>query len=67
MRLLQLVLIAAILGSLAAIWNAYVSHSRRRAGIGFASIWAILIALGCGLLWRWLCLDLGLLTANLNF
>jgi CubicO group peptidase (beta-lactamase class C family) len=65
MRLLQLVLILAIVGTLAAIWNAYVvarSPGRHR----LATIWAAVIALS-GAFLAWLCLDLGLLTASLNY
>jgi CubicO group peptidase (beta-lactamase class C family) len=65
MRLLQLVLIVAILGTLAAIWNAWLVASapgRHR----LATVWAILIALAAAFL-VWLCIDLGLLTASLNY
>jgi CubicO group peptidase (beta-lactamase class C family) len=65
MRLLQLILIVAIVGTLFAIWNAYVvakAPGKHR----LATIWAILIALAAAFL-VWLCLDLGLLTANLNY
>lgn len=65
MRVLQLALILAILGSLAAIWNAFLvtrSPGRHRA----ATIWAILIALAA-LFLGWLCVDAGLLTASLNY
>jgi CubicO group peptidase (beta-lactamase class C family) len=65
MRLLQLVLIVAILGTIAAIWNAWMVASapgRHR----LATIWAILIALAAAFL-VWLCIDLGLLTASLNY
>ena len=65
MRLLQLVLIVAIVGTIAAIWNAYVTASapgRHR----LATVWAILIAISAAFL-VWLCLDLGLLTASLNY
>jgi CubicO group peptidase (beta-lactamase class C family) len=65
MRLLQLVLIVTIVGTLAAIWNAYVvvtAPGRHR----LATIWAVLIALSLAFL-VWLCLDLGLLTASLNY
>jgi hypothetical protein len=65
MRLLQLVLLVAIVGTLAAIWNAIVVAT----GPGrrwFATLWTILIALACAFL-VWLCLDLGLLTASLNY
>ena len=65
MRLLQLILILAIVGTLAAMWNAWVVASapgRHR----IATIWAILIALSAAF-FAWLCLDLGLLTASLNY
>ena len=65
MRLLQLALLLAMLGTLAAIWNAYVVASapgRHR----IATIWATLIALASVFL-VWLCLDLGLMTASLNY
>jgi hypothetical protein len=65
MRLLQLVLIVAVLGTLAAIWNAWTVASapgRHR----LATVWAILIALAAAFL-VWLCLDLGLLTASLSY
>ena len=64
-RLLQLVLILAIVGTLAAIWNAWVvttAPGRHK----IATIWSILIALAAAFL-VWLCLDLGLLTASLNY
>jgi hypothetical protein len=65
MRLLQLVLIVAIAGTAAAIWNAWMVTSapgRHR----LATVWAVLIALAAAFL-VWLCLDLGLLTASLNY
>jgi hypothetical protein len=65
MRLLQLILIVAIVGTLGAIWNAWTVASapgRHR----IATIWGILIALSAAFL-VWLCLDLGLLTASLNY
>jgi hypothetical protein len=64
-RLLQLVLILAIVGTLVAIWNAWVvttAPGRHRV----ATVWSILIALAAAFL-VWLCLDLGLLTASLNY
>ena len=65
MRLLQLLLIVAIAGTVLAIWNAYgVVRAPGRHRI--ASIWAILIALSAAFL-AWLALDLGLLTASLNY
>jgi len=65
MRLLQLVLIVAIVGTAVAIWNAYVvakAPGKHR----LATVWAILIALSAAFL-VWLCLDLGLLTRSLNY
>jgi len=65
MRLLQLVLIVAIAGTVLAIWNAYnVVRSPGRHRV--ASLWAILIALSAAFL-AWLALDLGLLTTSLNY
>jgi hypothetical protein len=65
MRLLQLVLIVAIVGTIAAIWNAYVV-ARGPGKHVIATIWAVLIALSA-VFCVWLCLDLGLLTASLNY
>ena len=65
MRLLQLILIAAIVCTLAAIWNAWTvfrSPGRHRV----RTIWAFLIALAAAFL-AWFCLDMGLLTASLNY
>jgi CubicO group peptidase (beta-lactamase class C family) len=65
MRLLQLLLIVAILGTVAAIWNAYVVASapgRHRV----ATAWAILVAVAATLM-AWMCINAGLLTASLNF
>jgi CubicO group peptidase (beta-lactamase class C family) len=65
MRLLQLVLIVAIVGMLAAIWNAWtVASAPGRHWV--RTIWAVLIALSAAF-FVWLCLDLGLLTASLNY
>jgi ABC-type spermidine/putrescine transport system permease subunit I len=64
-RLLQLALIVAIVGTVMAIWNAYVvarTPGRHRV----ATAWAILIALAAAFL-SWLSLDVGLLTASLNY
>ncbi|HSR00069.1 MAG TPA: serine hydrolase domain-containing protein, partial [Sphingomicrobium sp.] len=64
-RLLQLVLVLAIVGTLIAIWNAYsvaTGPGRHRV----ATIWAVLIALAAAF-FAWLCLDAGLLTASLNY
>jgi hypothetical protein len=65
MRVLQLLLIVAIAGTVLAIWNAY-SVVRAPGRHRIASIWAILIALSAAFL-AWLALDLGLLTASLNY
>jgi CubicO group peptidase (beta-lactamase class C family) len=65
MRLLQLVLIVAILGTVAAIWNAWVV-ARGPGKHVVATVWAVLIALAA-IFFAWLCLDLGLLTASLNY
>jgi hypothetical protein len=65
MRLLQLVLIIALVGTLAAIWNAWtVARAPGRHWV--RTIWVVLIALSAAF-FVWLCLDLGLLTASLNF
>jgi CubicO group peptidase (beta-lactamase class C family) len=64
-RLLQLVLIVALVGTVAAIWNAWAVASaagRHR----LATAWAIVIALAA-VFFAWLCLDLGLLTTSLNY
>jgi hypothetical protein len=65
MRLLQLVLIVAIVGTVAAIWNAWVV-ARGPGKHVVATVWAVLIALAA-IFFAWLCLDLGLLTASLNY
>jgi len=65
MRLLQLILILAIVGTIAAIYNAYVVAAAEGQRWYWA-VWAILIALSAAFL-VWLCLDLGLLTASLNY
>ena len=65
MRLLQLVLVLAIVGTVIAIWNAWVvttAPGRHR----MATFWSILIALSAAFL-VWLSLDLGLLTTSLNY
>jgi CubicO group peptidase (beta-lactamase class C family) len=64
-RLLQLLLIVAIVGTSVAIWNAYAvatAPGRHR----IATAWAVLIALSAAFL-VWLCLDVGLLTTSLNY
>ena len=65
MRLLQLILIVAIVGTAVAIWNA-VAVTTAPGRHWVRTIWAILIALSAAFL-VWLCLDLGLLTASLNY
>jgi len=65
MRLLQLILVIAIVGTLAAIWNAY-NVARAPGRHLSATLWAGLIALAAAFL-VWLCLDLGLLTASLQY
>ena len=65
MRLLQLILIVAIVGTIAAIYNAYVAATAQGSR-WYRTVWAILIALSAAFL-VWLCLDLGLLTASLNY
>jgi CubicO group peptidase (beta-lactamase class C family) len=65
MRLLQLVLIVAIIGTLLAIWNAYAvatAPGRHR----LATVWAIIIAIAAALM-AWMCVNAGLLTTSLNF
>ena len=65
MRLLQLILIVAIVGTLAAIWNAYsvaIAPGKHK----LATIWAVLIAASAAFL-VWLFLDVGLLTSSLNY
>ena len=65
MRLLQLILIVAIVGSLVAIWNAYLV-AREPGRRWFGKGWAVLVALSA-VFFAWLCVDLGLLTASLNY
>jgi CubicO group peptidase (beta-lactamase class C family) len=65
MRLLQLLLVVAIIGTAVSVWNAWTvatAPGRHR----FATVWAILIALAAVFV-AWLCLDLGLLTTSLNY
>ena len=65
MRLLQLLLILAIVGSFIAAWNAWlVARSPGKHRIG--TTWAVLVALAA-LFLAWACLDAGLLTASLNY
>jgi CubicO group peptidase (beta-lactamase class C family) len=65
MRLLQLILIVAIAGTVAALWNAY-RVGRAPGKHRLATLRAVLIALSAAFL-TWLFLDLGLLTASLNY
>lgn len=65
MRLLQLILIVAIIGTAASIWNA-VAVARAPERHWFRIIWSALIALSA-LFLVWLSLDLGLLTTSLNY
>jgi len=65
MRLLQVLLVVAIVGTLVAIWNA-VTIARGPGRRWVAVIWAVLIALSA-VFFAWLCIDLGLLTAALNY
>jgi CubicO group peptidase (beta-lactamase class C family) len=65
LRLLQLVLVAAIVGTLVAIWNAYriaKMPGRHR----FVTIWAVTIALAAAFM-AWFAVNAGLLTASLNY
>jgi hypothetical protein len=55
----------AIVGTIGAIWNAIVV-ARGPGKHVLATVWAVLIALSA-LFFAWLCLDLGLLTASLNY
>ena len=65
MRLLQLVLIAAIVGTLFAIWNAFTVTTAAGHHL-VATVWAIVIAVATALM-AWLCVNAGLLTASLNY
>jgi hypothetical protein len=65
MRLRQLILIVAIVGTILALWNAY-NVARAPGKHRVATIWAILIALSAAFV-AWLCLDVGLLTASLDY
>jgi hypothetical protein len=65
MRLLQLLLVLAIVGTAVSVWNAWTvatAPGRHR----FATVWAIVIALAAVFV-AWLCLNLGLLTTSLNY
>jgi hypothetical protein len=65
MRLLQLLLIVAIVGTIAAIYNAVVV-ARGPGKHVLATIWSVVIALSAAF-FAWLCVDIGLLTASLNY
>lgn len=65
MRLLQLLLIVAIFGTAVAVWNA-ITVAREAGRRWPAKLWAIVVALAAAFL-VWLCLDVGLLTASLNY
>ncbi|BBD98789.1 hypothetical protein SAMIE_1022900 [Sphingobium amiense] len=65
MRLIQLMEVAAILGTLVSVYNAYVvlrSPDRR----WFAKIWSILVPVA-GLFLTWVVLSMGLLTIGLDY
>ena len=65
MRLLQFILLLAIVGTVLAIWNAYTvatAPGRHR----LATVWAVVIALAMAFV-AWLCVNGGLLTASLNY
>jgi CubicO group peptidase (beta-lactamase class C family) len=65
MRMLQLILVLAIVGAVAAVWNAYTvvrTPGRHRT----ATIWAVAVALAAAFL-IWVSLDAGLLTTSLNY
>ncbi|WP_044559349.1 serine hydrolase [Azospirillum sp. B4] len=64
MRLMQLVLLAALAGTVAAIWNAYDIGSR--GGRRWGTLWAVLLALSLAFM-VWLAIDVKLLTWTLNF
>ena len=65
MRLLQLILVASIVGAAAAVWNAWtVARTPGRHWV--QKVWAVLIALSAAFL-VWFCLDMGLLTTSLNY
>ena len=65
MGLLQLLLLVAIVGTIAAIWSAYVvatAPGKHKA----ATTWSIVVAVAAALM-AWLCINAGLLTASLNY
>ncbi|WP_454885203.1 serine hydrolase domain-containing protein [Sphingomonas oryzagri] len=65
MRLLQLILIAAIVGTVLTVWNVYAVFTRPGKH-RFASFWSVVVAVSA-LFLVWLALDLKLLTWSLNF
>jgi CubicO group peptidase (beta-lactamase class C family) len=65
MRLMQIVLLVAIVGTVLAIWNA-VTVWQRPGRHRFATVCSILVALAAVFL-IWLAMDARLLTASLNF
>ncbi|MEO8175051.1 MAG: hypothetical protein ABI626_00150, partial [Sphingomicrobium sp.] len=65
MRLLQIVLLLAIIGSLATAWNAWKVASAKGSR-WWSIVWAVIIALSA-LFLAWLCVDVGLLTLSLDF
>ena len=65
MRLLQLILVVAIVCAVAAVWNAYnVVRTPGRHRV--STIWAAAVALAAAFL-VWVSLDAGLLTTSLNY
>jgi len=65
MRLLQLILVLAIVGALAALWNAWTVF-REPGRHRIRTIWAVAVGLSAAFL-AWFCLDMGLLTSSLNY
>ncbi len=65
MRLLQLLLLLAIVGTIAAVWNAWKVATAPGRHV-LRTIWAILIALAAVFL-VWLALNVGLLTPSLTY
>jgi CubicO group peptidase (beta-lactamase class C family) len=65
MRLLQLVLVFAIIGSLLSVWNVQAVFARPGKH-KLASTWSVIVALSA-LFLVWLALDVKLLTLSLNF
>jgi len=65
MRLLQLILIAAIVGTVLTVWNVHAVFTRPGKH-RFASFWSVVVAVSA-LFLVWLALDLKLLTWSLNF